>query len=41
MNKPSVYYDPLGLCQKGDRAAHGIEILQGKNELESWILAQG
>jgi len=41
MNKPSVYYDPLGLCQKDDRSAHGIEILQGKKELESWILAQG
>lgn len=38
MNKPSVYYDPLCILQKDDRAAHGIEILQGKNELEFWVI---
>jgi len=35
--KPSVYYDPFSQCQKGDPAAHGIEILQGKKELEAWV----
>lgn len=37
LGKPSVYYDPHGLCQKDDRAAHGIEILTGKDELRSWL----
>ena len=40
MNKPSAFYDPLGLCQKDDRAAHGIPILQCKSELDAWIIAQ-
>lgn len=34
---PSVYYDPLGICQKNDRAAHGIPILSGKAELSAWL----
>ena len=37
-NKPSVYYDPLCIIRKDDPAAHGIEILSGINELESWIV---
>jgi polysaccharide biosynthesis PFTS motif protein len=36
-NKPSVYYDPLQLLQKDDPAAHGIEIIQGRMELDDWI----
>ena len=35
--KPSVYYDPSGMIQKDDRAAHGIPVLNGINELEDWI----
>jgi polysaccharide biosynthesis PFTS motif protein len=35
--KPSVYYDPTGMIQKDDRAAHGISILSGINELEEWV----
>lgn len=34
---PSVYYDPSGIVQQDDRAAHGIEILIGRHELEHWI----
>jgi polysaccharide biosynthesis PFTS motif protein len=37
MGIPTAYYDPSGLIQRGDRAAHGIEILIGKSELEIWI----
>lgn len=37
MRKPSIYYDPHGLLQKNDRAAHGIEILSGKEELIRWV----
>jgi polysaccharide biosynthesis PFTS motif protein len=35
--KPSCYYDPTGLIQKDDRAAHGIEIIRGPEELASWL----
>lgn len=34
---PSVYYDPSGIVQRDDRAAHGIEILIGRDELDRWI----
>ena len=37
--KPSVYYDPHGICEKDDRAAHGIPILSGKAELKEWLLS--
>lgn len=37
LGKPSVYYDPTGLVQKDDRAAHGIQILCGKDELREWL----
>ena len=37
LGKPSVYYDPSGLIQKGDRAAHGIEILCGVEKLHEWM----
>jgi len=34
---PSVYYDPYGIVQRDDRAAHGIQILIGRLELECWL----
>jgi polysaccharide biosynthesis PFTS motif protein len=37
LGKPSVYYDPSGLIQKDDRAAHGIEILCGVEKLREWM----
>lgn len=40
MGKPSVYYDPSGLLQRDDRAAHGIPILSGIDELDAWLSAQ-
>ncbi len=35
--KPSVYYDPIGMIQKDDRAAHGIPVLSGIDELREWV----
>ena len=40
MGKPSIYYDPSGLLQKDDRAAHGIAILSTRDELETWLSHQ-
>jgi len=37
LGKPSCYYDPTGLVQKDDRAAHGIEIISGPEELTRWL----
>ncbi len=37
LGKPSCYYDPTGLVQKDDRAAHGIEIIIGPEELKKWL----
>ena len=37
LGKPSCYYDPTGLVQKDDRAAHGIEIIRGPKELTGWL----
>jgi polysaccharide biosynthesis PFTS motif protein len=37
MGKHSVYYDPFGLLQKDDPAAHGVAILCGIEELEAWL----
>ena len=36
-NKPSIYYDPFGDVQKDDRAAHGVLIITGIDELKNWI----
>ena len=38
MNKPSIYYDPVGVIEKDDRAAHGLEVLSTKQELNEWFL---
>lgn len=40
IGKPSIYYDPFGLVQKDDCAAHGIEVIVGSSELEQWVLNQ-
>ena len=37
LGKPSIYYDPHSLLHKNDPAAHGIEILQGQEELRRWL----
>jgi len=37
LGKPSCFYDPLGVIQQGDRAAHGIEVLSGKECLGNWF----
>ena len=37
LGKPSCYYDPTGLVQQDDRAAHGIDIVRGPEELEHWL----
>ncbi len=39
LGKPSIYYDPHGLCEKDDRAAHGIPIVSGRVELLAWLAA--
>jgi polysaccharide biosynthesis PFTS motif protein len=37
LKKPSIYYDPMFFCKKNDEAAHGIKIIQGKNELQNYL----
>jgi polysaccharide biosynthesis PFTS motif protein len=37
LGKPSIYYDPHGLCEKDDRAAHGIQVVSGRVELLAWL----
>lgn len=37
LGKPSIYYDPHGICEKYDRAAHGISIVSGRAELLVWL----
>ena len=37
LQKPSCYYDAVGRLQRDDRAAHGIQIVQGMQELREWI----
>lgn len=33
----SAYFDPIDWIQKEDRAAHGIPILSGPDELRAWL----
>jgi polysaccharide biosynthesis PFTS motif protein len=35
--RPSAYYDPSGIFQADDRAAHGIPILVNIDELQQWV----
>ncbi len=37
LGKPTAYYDPLSSLQRDDRAAHGIKIIQGRQELAKWM----
>jgi polysaccharide biosynthesis PFTS motif protein len=37
LGKPTAYYDCLGILHKDDRAAHGIELLSGPEELSMWL----
>jgi polysaccharide biosynthesis PFTS motif protein len=37
LGKPSCYYDPNGAFQRDDRSAHDIPILQGYDELATWV----
>lgn len=38
LGKKSIYYDPHRKIIKDDRAAHGIEIIQGEEELREWLV---
>jgi polysaccharide biosynthesis PFTS motif protein len=37
MGKPSIFYDPSGLVVMDDPAAHGIRIINNKNDLKDWL----
>lgn len=37
--KPSVFYDPYGLIQKDDEAAHGLRVICGSAELNDWLIS--
>ena len=37
LGKKSIYYDPTGMIQKDDRAAHGIPVVTGIEDLENWV----
>ena len=37
LGKPSIYYDPFGVVRKDDRAAHGIPVITGTQELNRWV----
>ena len=37
LGKPSIYYDPNGVCDSSDRAAHGIEVISGVTALKDWL----
>ena len=39
LGKPSVYYDPTGELQSDERAAHGIPIISGPEQLKTWLYA--
>lgn len=37
LGKPTCFYDPTGIIQRDDRAAHGIPIIIGRDELQGWL----
>ena len=37
LGKPACFYDPTGMIQRDDRAAHGIPIIIGRDELQAWL----
>lgn len=37
LGKPSIFYDPHGVVQGDDRAAHGIPVITGRAELQRWL----
>lgn len=37
LGKPSIYFDPLGVIQKNDRGAHGIQVVSNIEELREWV----
>ncbi len=37
LGKPACFYDPTGMIQRNDRAAHGIPIIIGRAELQAWL----
>jgi polysaccharide biosynthesis PFTS motif protein len=37
LGKPACFYDPTGMIQRDDRAAHGIPIIIGRAELQAWL----
>ena len=37
LGKPTCFYDPTGMIQRDDRAAHGIPIIIGRDELHGWL----
>lgn len=37
LGKPTCFYDPTGIIQRDDRAAHGIPIIIGLDELRGWL----
>lgn len=41
MGKKVAYYDPVCWLDKNDPASNGVPILQGKNELHSWMVENG
>jgi polysaccharide biosynthesis PFTS motif protein len=40
LGKPSAYYDATRLIAKDDRAAHGVEVLIGRDELRNWLASK-
>ena len=37
LGKPSIFYDPSGLVEKDDPAAHGIRVINNKADLKDWL----
>lgn len=40
LKKPNCYYDASGLVTQGDKGAHEVEIVSGREELKRWLLSQ-